>query len=39
MIRLPKHPFWREFWPKALIIVGIVAALWLLEYYGLIQRW
>lgn len=31
--------FWRELWPKALIIVAIVAALWLLEHYGIIRRW
>ena len=31
--------FWREFWPKALIIAAIIVALWLLEHYGIIRRW
>lgn len=34
-----KGGFWRELWPKALVIVAIVAALWLLEHYGFIRRW
>ena len=31
--------FWREFWPKASIVVAVVAGLWLLEHFGLIRRW
>lgn len=34
-----KGGFWGELWPKALIIAGLVVALWLLEYYGIIRRW
>ena len=34
-----KSGFWGEVWPKALILVAIVAALWLLEHYGFIRRW
>ena len=35
----PGRSFWREFWPKALIIAVVVVALWLLEHYGIIRRW
>lgn len=34
-----KGSFWGEFWPKALIIIALIAALWLLEHYGIIRRW
>lgn len=34
-----KGGFWGEFWPKALIIIALIAALWLLEHYGIIRRW
>ena len=34
-----KGGLWGELWPKTLIIVAIVAALWLLEHYGFIRRW
>jgi len=39
---VPPHPargFWPEFWPKALFIAALLAALALLEHYGLISRW
>lgn len=35
----PGRSFWREFWPKALILAFIVAGLWLLEHFGYIRRW
>jgi hypothetical protein len=35
----PNRSFWGEFWPKALIIAALFAALWLLEHYGIIRRW
>ena len=39
MTESSNHSFWREFWPKALFIAGVVLALWLLEHYGIIRRW
>ena len=39
MTTRPKSGSGREFWPKALLIVVLVAALWLLERYGFIRRW
>ena len=35
----PGRGFWAEFWPKALLVAGIVVGLALLEHYGLIRRW
>jgi hypothetical protein len=35
----PGRSFWREFWPKALILAAIVAGLWVLEHFGIIHRW
>jgi hypothetical protein len=35
----PNRSFWREFWPKALIVVAVVVALSLLERCGFIRRW
>jgi len=39
MTEHPSRSFWREFWPKTLVIMGVVLALWLLEHYGFIRRW
>ena len=35
----PGRGFWREFWPKALIVVVLIVGLSLLERCGLIRRW